>query len=168
MTWDLKRSLRSHSSEAQSSSRVQPMGVGPRGARSQRQSRRSKRRGLKDSLRNSIAPERSQKPRPQQDALSWMLRNGALLMTLCLTLWVSGCCGAGTVKVATVDPLLPPGRPSSSVTQEIAEALSRIPTTSPTESVKVPLPLLRKLNGHLDAWRAYAKALETAGHWRAE
>lgn len=162
MTWGQSISSQSPSLEEHCSSEPQPTGAGPRGQRSQRRSRRSKRQELKDSCNALRTRCNTPKPRRKQDALSWMLRNVALLMTLCLIPWASGCCsGVNPLPPERVEVTLPAGRPTAAETAALARELSALSPDLGTDSVRVPLPVIRRLNGQLDKWRAYAVALET-------
>lgn len=109
------------------------------------------------SRRSEPTPnERRKRPR-----VSSTLRNAVQALILWLTLLVSGCCSADPARV---DPVLPAGKPNPRETQAIAEALTALPPSEGGD-VAVPKELLRRIFGHLDAWRAWALALEHAGRW---
>lgn len=88
----------------------------------------------------------------------------ALSMILTATLLASGCCSPA--PTSTERPFLPPGKPRSSTAAEIAREIQSAPRSE--GSVTLPLSTVRKIFAHLDAWRAWALALEAAGGWRPE
>lgn len=104
---------------------------------------------------------------PRRRRSSWTQRIAGLALTTTLILSGSGCCSLPSSLEA---PRLPPGEPSRVIAERISKDLLRhhplpTPGSPPPTEITIPRQLLVRIFAHLDAWRAWAKALEAAGQW---
>lgn len=112
-------------------------------------------------------PEPSKRPRPTPAAPArrralFSTPLGALLLILAAILSALGCCSPSPTLASP--PPLPLGRPPQAEAAEVAEGLRRARVEG--GQVTLDAQTVRRLSALVDAWRAYATALERAGRWR--
>lgn len=155
MTWDLK-----FSSPGQRRSSLPLLAQGGPSVLKSRRLSRLWHSASWTKLLASVPPSEETPPERQRRQRECSpLRTAALGTILWVTLWGLGC---SSVAPQTL-PTLPAGKPAVTVTDGIARDLRALPMDGDT--VAVPRGLLVRIFGHLDAWRAWALALEHAGRW---